>query len=579
MIVNDSYFPSFLLADCGSTATTVALFDITETGYRLVAQAVAPTTAAAPWADVSVGVQVAIGQLSKITGRPLLTDDGDLIIPRQENGAGVDRFGVTVSAAPPLRLVTAGLLEDVSLASARRAVRTIYAQEVDSFSLNDTRDEQEQIEAMITLEPDLILLTGGTDGGDTAQLRELLQKVELSANLFNGAAKPQVLYAGNSRLRESVTASLSSLTNVHVAGNVRPTLQSEQLADAMQVLGKLYEELKVGSLPGIQEIRGWSQFPVETTARAFGRMIEYFAALYESRIMGLDLGSNSVVLATARAQEGQIFIDSNAGMGRSLVNLLDNVPLPTLLAHIPYSMTEQALRDFIQEKALYPQTVPMTEEELYLEQALARQVIRYTFASAAEQWGWSGGAGAQPPPFSLLVLRGQTLARAPRPGQAMLMALDALQPSGIFSVAVDRYGVLPLLGLLATQEPSAVVQILEGGVLVEHGWVIAPSGPAQPGKKVLRIMVDSADKGEYRIDAEFGELINVPLDPGIPAQLTLEPERRIDVGFGPGRSKKITVHGGAAGLVVDCRGRPLQLPDEGAERQSILRQWQWDMGG
>ncbi|MFW6042166.1 MAG: glutamate mutase L [Chloroflexota bacterium] len=578
MIV-DSYFPSFLLADCGSTTTTAALFDITETGYRLVTQAVAPTTASAPWRDVTVGIQAAIGKISQITGRPLLTDDGDLITPRKENGMGVDRFGVTVSAAPPLRLVTAGLLEEVSLASARRAVRTIYAQEIDSFSLKDTRDEEEQIKAMVAIEPDLILLTGGTDGGDTAQLRELLQKVELSVNLFNGAAKPQVLYAGNSRLREQVTTSLGSLTNVHVADNVRPTIQSEELADTMQVLGELYEDLKVGTLPGIHDLVEWSQFPVQTTARTFGRMIEYFAALYESRIVGLDLGSNSVVLATAHEQEKQIYIDSNAGMGRPLVNLLDSVSPPTLLAHLPFSLTEEALRDFIQEKALYPQTVPMTEEELYLEQTLARQVIRHAFAGAAQQWGWTGGGHAQTLPFSLLVLRGQILARAPRPGQTMLMALDALQPSGIFSVAVDRYGVLPLLGLLATQEPSAVVQILEGGVLVEHGWVIAPTGPAQPGKKALRITVDSADKGEYRIDAEFGELISVPLDPGVPAQLTLEPERRIDVGFGPGRSKKITVHGGAAGLVVDCRGRPLQLPDEEADRQSILRQWQWDMGG
>jgi len=59
----------------------------------------------------------------------------------------------------------------------------------------------------------------------------------------------------------------------------------------------------------------------------------------------------------------------------------------------------------------------------------------------------------------------------------------------------------------------------------------------------------------------------------------LKPERKVDVGRGPGKGRKITVQGGAVGLVVDVRGRPLQLPDDEEERRNRVRQWHWDMGG
>jgi hypothetical protein len=576
MIISEQRYESFLLADCGSSTTTVALFDITENGYRLVARATAPATSGPPWLNIVTGVQQAIARISEITHRPLLTESGHLIIPTRENGTGVDHFGVTVSAAAPLRLITAGLLEDVSLASARRAAHSIYTQELDTFSLNDSRNEQEQISALLEQEPEVILLTGGVDGGDTRRLMPIVELIELGIGLQSSSARPSVIYAGNSNLREEITSKLGSTTTVHVVDNVRPDLQTEKLGETVDLLGKMYGELRIDAIPGIQELKGWSDYTTMSTARAFGKMIEYFGALYKSRVLGLDLGSNSVTLALAGAQQSSLFVDSSLGMGRQLPNLLQETTLEEILRNSPVPFAETALRNLLHDKALHPHTIPMTEEELHVEQLLARQVMAKAAGDAAEQWGWTSRTL---PPFHLLIARGSTLSYPPRLGQTVLMLLDALQPTGIFSLAVDKHGVLPMLGLLAAHEPEAVVQILEGGVLVDLGWVIAPAGRGRTGNKAMHIMVEAPDQGEYRIDAQFGELITVPLDAGVPAQLTLKPERGVDIGFGPGRGKKITVHGGAVGLVVDCRGRPLQLPEDNSERRSQLNQWLWDMGG
>jgi hypothetical protein len=123
------------------------------------------------------------------------------------------------------------------------------------------------------------------------------------------------------------------------------------------------------------------------------------------------------------------------------------------------------------------------------------------------------------------------------------------------------------------------VQILEGGVLLDLGWVIAPRGRTSGHHSPVRVKVDAEKQGHLNVEVEPGELMLVPLAPGEKAQLTLEPARGVDVGFGPGQGKKLTVHGGVLGLVIDARGRPLVLPTGDEERRDSLRRWRWDMGG
>ena len=108
---------SFLVADCGNTNTVVALFDVVEGHYRLIARASVLTTTGAPWFDVSVGVKQAIQKITKITGRQLLYEHGVLISPERKDGTGVDKFTAVISAADSLQTLLVGLFEDVSLAT------------------------------------------------------------------------------------------------------------------------------------------------------------------------------------------------------------------------------------------------------------------------------------------------------------------------------------------------------------------------------------------------------------------------------------------------------------------------------
>src|SRR5512141_2407556 len=111
---------SLLVIDIGSVTTRAFLFVVVDGRYRFLASGQAPSTAGAPFGDVSEGMRLAIDQLQGVTGRTLVGENERLIIPSPGGGSGVDTFSATVSAGPPLRVAVVGLLEDVSLESARR---------------------------------------------------------------------------------------------------------------------------------------------------------------------------------------------------------------------------------------------------------------------------------------------------------------------------------------------------------------------------------------------------------------------------------------------------------------------------
>ena len=181
---------SVLALDIGSIQTRALLFDVVDGQYRFISAGIAPSTAAAPFFDITEGVFQAIRRLQDLTARKLLDGKTQLIIPSQSDGSGVDQMTVTFSAGPGLRVVTLGLLEDVSLESATRLAASIPGQVVESIGLNDRRRTESQIDAIVKAKPDLILLAGGTDGGATRSLGRLVDLIHLTMQVIPRYKRP-----------------------------------------------------------------------------------------------------------------------------------------------------------------------------------------------------------------------------------------------------------------------------------------------------------------------------------------------------------------------------------------------------
>ena len=193
---------SILAIDIGSVNTQAVLIALVEGSYRFVARAQSPTTQEEPWADVAIGVRHAIEQLQRVSARPLLSDDGNVISPEQDDGSGVDLCVITSSAAQPLRLVLAGLVGELSLDSLRRAAAGTYSSVEDVISLLGTGRKSDEMRAksILAVQPDAVCIAGGTDGGSTTPVLNLVESVALGASLIEPLARPTFVYAGNSAL-------------------------------------------------------------------------------------------------------------------------------------------------------------------------------------------------------------------------------------------------------------------------------------------------------------------------------------------------------------------------------------------
>ncbi|MCX8062409.1 MAG: glutamate mutase L, partial [Anaerolineales bacterium] len=245
---------SLLGLDIGTVTTRASLFDVVDARYRYLGSGEAPSTVNAPYHDLSEGVHQAVDRLQQITGRVLLDEEAKLIVPSRADGNGVDLVVATVSAGPPLRAIVVGLLADVSLESALNLLSTTYTQVVDQIHLGDHRNLQDRLNRILQSQPDLIVVSGGTEGGAQRAVMQMLEPVGLACLLSNEDNRPYVLYVGNTAIHEQVKSTLGSLGTLVLSSNIRPSLDLEQLEVAKLDLMSACRQIYSARMPGFYEI-------------------------------------------------------------------------------------------------------------------------------------------------------------------------------------------------------------------------------------------------------------------------------------------------------------------------------------
>lgn len=575
---------TLLAIDVGTINTRASLFDVVDGRYRIVATARATTTGGAPLFDISEGVRMALEQLRTITGRRLVDESEALIMPSNRDGSGVDLFVATASAGPRLRTVLIGLMPGISFESAHRLAASTDLELVEEIGLMDRRREEHQIDAILAAQPDLVLIVGGTDGGAGVSVLRMVETASLAAGLIPEPSRPRILYAGNRQLAASVVEAFGDRFRVTLAPNLRPSLEQEALAPARRELAELIAQTRASRVAGFDELTRWSGGYFFPTAEAFGRVVRYLSRVYDRTkgVLGVDLGASHTTVAAALDGELRLSVHTDLGLGGPLPGLLKHCPLPKIMRWLPIEVPETEVLDYLHNKSLHPGTVPSVAEELHIELALARQLIRSALFLTRPSWpaNWGFAGGDLMIPMEPIIAGGAVLARAPRSGYAALALLDALQPVGISTLVLDPYALGAALGAAAGPLPMAAVQVLESGGFVSLGTVVAVVGRGKPGRPALRLRLEPEGGGEgLEGEVRYGQLVVLPLPQGQYGRLTLRPERGFDVGFGgPGKAGVLRVGGGAVGLIIDARGRPIWLPGDPARRRDLNQKWLWDIG-
>ena len=591
-----------LATDCGSTTTKAILIERASDGYRQTFRGEAPTTVEAPYEDVTRGVLNSFVELEELSGRRIL--DGERIITPASGNEGVDIYISTSSAGGGLQMMVAGVVKSMTAESAERAALGAGAIVMDVMASNDQRAPHEKIERIRTLRPDMVLLSGGTDGGTVRHVVELAE--------FLAAANPQprlgasyklpVVYAGNIDARDAVQATLGKKAELHITENIRPVLERENLGPARDEIHELFLKHVMAQAPGYQKLMSWVGAPIMPTPAAVGNIIQQAATAEKINIIGVDIGgattdvfSDYSVMPPKGSATGQVAqrvfnrsVSANLGMSYSISNVLAEAGLENIMRWVPFEIDEGELRDRIKNKMIRPTTVPCLLEDLKIEQAIAREALRLAFIqhkllavglkgvqhgrtiSESFDESASGESIINMMGLDLLIGSGGVLSHAPRRCQAMMMLIDAFGPEGITRIAVDSIFMMPHLGVLAQVSERAATEVFNRDCLIHLGTCIAAANKVKPGHKCFdyRISVDGKTR---QGSVAGGEILLEPLGPDEQAEVIIEPARGVDVGAGPGKSLQAKVNGGVVGLALDGRGRPLEVPK--ANRSQTIARW------
>jgi len=586
-----------IATDCGSTTTKAILIEKLGDEYRQTYRGEAPTTVEAPFEDVTRGVLNSFAELEELSGRKIL--DGERIITpnraaQGEPKVGVDIYISTSSAGGGLQMMVAGAVQSMTGESAQRAALGAGAIVMDVLASNDGRLPHEKIERIRSLRPDMILLSGGTDGGTVTHVVEMAEYI--------AAAEPRprlgmsyqlpLIYAGNKDARDRIKEILGGKTSLVITDNLRPVLERENLGPARTKIHDQFLEHVMAQAPGYKKLIEWTGAPIIPTPAAVGLIMETIAKREHLNLIGVDIGGATTDVFSVFGGIFNRTVSANLGLSYSISNVLAEAGLANIMRWVPFTIEEQTLRNRIKNKMIRPTTIPQTLDELQIEHAIAREALRLalihhkslatglkgvqqerTISDIFEQRA-SGETLIDMLQLDLIVGSGGILSHAPRRVQSMLMMVDAYEPLGFTRLSVDSIFMMPHLGVLSTVNEQAAMDVFVRDCMIYLGICVAPIGQGKDGERCADYTIRfAAGHRQESGTLSFGELRLFPLDRDERAQIELRPARQVDLGEGKGRSVTRDVQGGEVGLLLDGRGRPLQLPATREAQLAALTRW------
>lgn len=236
-----------LLVDLGSTYTKLLAVDLER--EEILGRATGPSTVTT---DVMIGLEVALEDLHRQLGSP----------PRYRYRLA------SSSAAGGLKMVVIGLVPDLTAEAARRAALGAGARVVGVFSHVLGQSEWDRLRR---LQPDIVLLAGGTDGGER---KTILANAAGLAALRLGVP---VIVAGNRSAADAVLAALRGAgEDARATENVMPEIGRLNVDPAREAIRQVFIE-RITEAKGIKRaeafVDGGVLMPTPTAVLSAARLL------------------------------------------------------------------------------------------------------------------------------------------------------------------------------------------------------------------------------------------------------------------------------------------------------------------
>lgn len=448
-----------LVAEIGSTTTVVNAFDHINSPHPVFCgQGQAPTSVLA--GDVRVGLEGAVRDLADKLGTPELSWEAML---------------ATSSAAGGLRMTVHGLVYDMTVKAAREAALGAGA----NLHLATAGILQEEdLEDIRAIRPNLILLAGGTDYGERKTALEnarLLRSLELES---------PVIYAGNVQNQAQVRRIFQDAPGpLYVTENVYPRLDDLNIEPTRRVIHQVFEE-HITRAPGMEHVRDMVTGTIMPTP---GAVMECAKLLYEEigDLLVLDVGGATTdIHSVSEGSEEIAMIQINPEpMAKRTVegDLGVYVNARSLAEQVGFGVLERELGMNVEKMFEDYRPIPATPEQTRLTERLTWYAASMALEHHCGRYRYTYGArgrvtyaeGKDLSKVKYLVATGGALTRLP--GRREIMdALRAINGSGKLlypkaeqlTALEDRWYCMASLGVLSRTFPEAAAALLRQDLMV-----------------------------------------------------------------------------------------------------------------
>lgn len=374
-------------------------------------------------------------------------------------------------------MVTAGLVRELTAEAARRAALGAGAKLVGTFAYRLTAQDIASIHA---LAPDILLLAGGTDGGNTEVVLANARRIAAS-----DLACP-VVYAGNRDVAEEATALLGEKTVIATA-NVMPEFNVLDIEPARVAIRQVFMD-RIVHAKGID--RAAAEFDavlmptpaaVLEGARLVADGIDGHPGL--GTVMVIDPGGattdvHSVAAGASAAgvvpqglPEPRIkrTVEGDLGMRHNAAAIVEAVGVMSIAAEA--GLAESRVHELVMEIAQDVERLPQSEDEFALDAALARAAVRIAVTrhcgTVETVYTVTGPVAVQHGKdlsrVDAVIGTGGAIVSSPDPRGILESALaDPAEPLSLRPKAprlvLDTNYLLYACGLLSTVEPQAALE-------------------------------------------------------------------------------------------------------------------------
>src|SRR5439155_250915 len=247
---------------------------------------------------------------------------------------------------------------------------------MDVLASNGGRLPHEKIERIRSLRPDMILLSGGTDGGTVTHVVEMAEYIAAAdpRPRLGMSYKRPLIDTGNKDARDRIKEILGEKTSLVITDNIRPVLERENLGPSRNKIHDLFLEHVMAQAPGYKKLIEWTGAPIMPTPAAVGLIMETIAKREHLNLIGVAIAREALRLALAHH--------------KSLATGLKGV------------QQERSISDIFEQRASGQTLIDMRK-------------------------------------LDLIVGSGGILSHSPRRVQSMVMMVDAYEPLGFTQLSVD----------------------------------------------------------------------------------------------------------------------------------------------